>query len=118
MINITLPYPPTVNTYWRFTNTGVYISAKGKHYKNDVKIRCMNSGFKSFSKDKRLKMFIVAHMSDKRRRDIDNVLKALLDALSGMIYDDDSQVDDLQIVRGGLCPEGVGSVEINVSEMK
>lgn len=36
---------------------------------------------------------------DKRRRDIDNVAKTLMDSLNGIAWNDDSQVDDLRIIR-------------------
>lgn len=35
---------------------------------------------------------------DKRRRDVDNV-KILLDAMSGILWDDDSQITDLHILK-------------------
>jgi len=46
---------------------------------------------------------------DKRKRDVDNVLKALLDACEHAgCYESDSQIDELHIVRqemrtGGGC---------------
>ncbi len=36
---------------------------------------------------------------DRRRRDLDNLLKLLLDAMNGILWSDDSQIDDLHIVR-------------------
>jgi len=45
---------------------------------------------------------IAAYMPDKRRRDVDNICKAVLDALgAGGLYDDDSQVHDLHVFRAG-----------------
>ncbi|MEY4713325.1 MAG: hypothetical protein RIS88_2775 [Pseudomonadota bacterium] len=39
-------------------------------------------------------------MPDRRRRDLDNTLKATQDAMTHAgIWDDDSQIDDLRIVR-------------------
>jgi len=38
---------------------------------------------------------IQAHPPDKRRRDLDNIIKPVLDALEGPILVDDSQVTDL-----------------------
>ena len=35
----------------------------------------------------------------KRRRDLDNQNKLVLDALSGIVYDDDSQVSELHLFR-------------------
>ena len=36
---------------------------------------------------------------DKRRRDLDNTLKAILDALQPWVYQDDSQVVELVVRR-------------------
>ena len=36
MIEITLPWPPTVNTYWRNFNGRTIISAKGREYRKAV----------------------------------------------------------------------------------
>ena len=50
---------------------------------------------------------------DHRRRDLDNVQKALLDALAkGGAYRDDSQIDRLQVERGPVTPGGMVLVEI------
>ena len=36
---------------------------------------------------------------DKRKRDLDNLLKAVTDAMNGIVYDDDSQIDELRVKR-------------------
>jgi hypothetical protein len=54
----------------------------------------------------RLAVTIDVHPPDRRRRDLDNALKALLDALQhGGAYHDDAQIDDLHI-RRGACVSG------------
>ncbi|MCD5335594.1 RusA family crossover junction endodeoxyribonuclease (plasmid) [Escherichia coli] len=49
----------------------------------------------------RLAIKIIAEPPDKRRRDLDNILKAPLDALThaGLLMDDE-QFDEINIVRG------------------
>lgn len=57
----------------------------------------------------RLSMHVSMWPPDRRRRDIDNPLKALLDACEHAgCYEDDGQIDELHIVRqeiyrGGRC---------------
>ena len=51
---------------------------------------------------------IEAFMPDRRKRDLDNILKALLDALTHAgVWADDSQIVDLRIRKaptiGGMC---------------
>ena len=40
---------------------------------------------------------VVFHTATRRRRDIDNMLKLLLDALNGVVWHDDSQVRDVSM---------------------
>lgn len=48
----------------------------------------------------RVGVSVVLHFSDKRRRDLDNVLKGFLDAMTHAgVWEDDSQIDKLNIVR-------------------
>jgi Holliday junction resolvase RusA-like endonuclease len=36
---------------------------------------------------------------DRRKRDLDNVGKSVLDSLNKLLYDDDSQIDELYLSR-------------------
>ena len=61
----------------------------------------------------RLEVRVTVCPPDKRRRDLDNVQKALLDALAkGGAYRDDSQIDRLVVERGPVTPGGKVLVEI------
>jgi len=57
----------------------------------------------------RLAVHITLFPPDRRKRDVDNILKALLDACEHAgCYESDSQIDELHIVRqevkkGGVC---------------
>ena len=45
-----------------------------------------------------IKVEIIAYRPDNRKRDLDNLLKAVLDGMEkGMIYEDDAQIKDLSI---------------------
>jgi crossover junction endodeoxyribonuclease RusA len=39
------------------------------------------------------------YFATKRRRDLDNQNKLVLDALTGIVYEDDSQIDELHLYR-------------------
>jgi crossover junction endodeoxyribonuclease RusA len=64
-----------------------------------------------------LKLTIRAHRPDNRRRDIDNILKPLLDALAHAgIYEDDSQIHHLDILLCDKDPDQPrGAVSVTVS---
>jgi len=51
--------------------------------------------------------------SDRRRRDLDNLVKAVLDGLNGVLWQDDSQVSDQRGVRTEPGPERT-RVEVEV----
>ena len=97
MIEITLPWPPSVNTYWRNFDGRMIISAKGREYRETVGDQMtLQKTVKHFKGQ--LKVEIEAFRPDKRRRDLDNLLKATLDGLAHAgVYEDDSQIVDLRI---------------------
>lgn len=42
---------------------------------------------------------ILFYYGDKRKRDIDAYLKILLDSMSGIVYDDDSQITEMHVYK-------------------
>lgn len=108
---IVLPYPPSVNRYWRAVNGRVLISKEGRQYRNDV-IRLLGASAQML--ECRLRVHIVAYMPDNRRRDIDNICKVSLDSLTHAgTWGDDSLIDDLRITRHGV--EAPGRLEIHIN---
>ena len=81
---VIIPYPPSVNSYWRAVKGRVILSKRGREYRDAV-YTAINSAFESDAVDDprpllgRLKVKITATMPDRRRRDIDNINKAALD---------------------------------------
>jgi Holliday junction resolvase RusA-like endonuclease len=49
--------------------------------------------------DERYAVAISVFAPDKRRRDLDNIAKSILDGCNGVLWDDDAQVDGLTVVR-------------------
>lgn len=61
----------------------------------------------------RLAVTIHAFPPDRRRRDLDNLMKALLDSLEHAgVYEDDSQIDMLQVFRADIVDDGEISISI------
>jgi len=110
---IELPYPPSVNTYWRNIGRGrTIVSKNGRDYHVAVMTAVLVKGRpKTFGG--RLAVEMVVYPPDLRRRDLDNSAKALLDSLTkASVYEDDSQIDDLRILRGKVCKPGKVIVSI------
>lgn len=100
MLNLTLPWPPSANTYWRHVGLKVLISEKGRAYRKAVADQVLiQRGAKLLTG--RLAVDIIAFVPDKRRRDLDNLFKSCLDAITHAgVWLDDEQVDSLSIRRG------------------
>jgi crossover junction endodeoxyribonuclease RusA len=76
----------------------------------------MRFGVKPFGADK-LSVVIVAYYPDRRRRDLDNLFKAPLDAMmKAGVYDDDSQIEFLSIRKGEQEKPGMIFVDIESLE--
>ena len=103
-VSLNLPWPPTVNHYWKLkSNGGRYISAAGVKFRAEVKAAA--HGLHNLAG--KVEICIRANPPDKRRRDIDNICKALFDALqhANLIGDDFNveafSVRRLPVVEGG-----------------
>ncbi len=120
MIVLTLPWPPSVNTYWRHPTKGALagralISEKGRDYRIAAGVAMFDQLRRYPGLAGRLAVTLACNPPDRRRRDLDNVPKALLDALThGQVILDDSQIDDLHIVRGAPVKGGCVVVSIRV----
>jgi len=115
MIILEFAYPPSSNTYWRHSRGRHFIAPKGLAFRQEVKeIVALH---KMKAPDGKLELAVALYPPDRRRRDIDNVCKALLDAMtySGLI-EDDSLIDKLTIERGALVKGG--KCRIYLSEYK
>jgi crossover junction endodeoxyribonuclease RusA len=113
-LQITLPWPPSVNAYWRTVQGRMLISEAGRDYRKAVADQMLlQRAQKHF--DGPLQLTVEAYRPDKRRRDLDNLLKATLDSLAHAgVYEDDSQIQDLRIYWA--APLG-GMLKITIKEM-
>lgn len=110
-----LGYPPSLNHYYRHVGNKVLISRVGRKYRELVQARIREEGINTVSG--RVKVTIQLYPPDRRRRDIDNTLKSLLDALTHAgAYEDDSCIYRLYIEKlEPLPPDGL--VHITIEEL-
>lgn len=89
-----------------------YIGSKGIAFRKEVYYLCAQLGEK-FEPTDRLFIEIEAYPPDKRRRDLDNIFKSLLDSLQHAgVYEDDNQIDKILISRNA---ERLGQVVVKIS---
>jgi len=74
-----------------------YLSQEGKDFKELVGWEAKKNWGSIWLGDKSLKFCVVLNLrfSDHRKKDLDNFIKIILDSLTGIVWDDDSQVVDL-----------------------
>lgn len=109
-----LPWPPSVNHYWRHVvingRPRTLLSKEGRAYKLAAAdaVRQQRRG-PSAPLSGRLAIAVTLFPPDRRRYDLDNRLKAVLDSLTeARVWEDDHNVKIIHleeggIVRGGAC---------------
>lgn len=114
MIELTLPWPPSVNRYWRTFQGRMIISAEGRSYRKAVADQVLiQRGAKHYEGSVRVE--IEAFRPDKRKRDLDNLLKAVLDSCTHAgVWVDDSNIVDLRIY---WADDIGGMLKVKVSEL-
>ena len=126
MIEIELPWPPSVNHY---KSIGAIIRTKnGKLLQKrvnstttlsyytlvwaEVRLKCI----KSFA-GATISVEVLAHPPDKRKRDLDGILKVLIDSLQRAgLFDDDYQIACLLVRRMIIIPKG--KVIVRITEIE
>ncbi|EDV3696085.1 RusA family crossover junction endodeoxyribonuclease [Salmonella enterica subsp. enterica] len=122
-MKLTLPFPPSVNTYWRAPNKGSLkgrhmVSASGRKYQSEACAAVIEQ-LRRLPKPSTAPaaVEIILYPPDKRIRDLDNYNKALFDALTHAgVWEDDSQVKRMLVEWGPVFPKG--KVEITITKLE
>jgi crossover junction endodeoxyribonuclease RusA len=89
------------------------IGARGRAYRKDATSAIHDQAVPIEQIGGPLKVELLAFPPDRRRRDLDNLQKALLDSIvAAGVIEDDSNIDDLRVVRGPVFPGGKVQVVI------
>lgn len=122
-IELVLPFPPPVNTYYRHPHKGPMagmhlLSEDARSYRSDVEVAVMAQIKLPLPRlTNRLEVEIEVSAPDRRHYDIDGRLKALLDSLEHAgVYVDDEQIDRITIERAPPCTTGYAKVKIRALE--
>ncbi|MDR3431070.1 MAG: RusA family crossover junction endodeoxyribonuclease [Rouxiella aceris] len=117
-MQLILPFPPSMNGYWRSTGKGVLISARGRIFRANAlaaiyqQLRCRPSALLT-----ELDVHLILFPPTRAKRDLDNFQKALFDGLTHAgIWKDDSQVKRM-LVEWGEVTKG-GKAEITITDFK
>lgn len=123
MVKIDLPWPPSLNACWRHVvipsrsgkgRSCTLLSKEGRLYREAV-VKQFGGGEPMMG---RLKVTLELYPPTRRSFDCDNYAKGVLDALTHAgVWGDDSQVDDLRIIRrdvlrGGRCTVTIETMEV------
>jgi Holliday junction resolvase RusA-like endonuclease len=115
MVQIELPYPPSINHYWRRVGPRTLISREGRRFRQRVLAILAALGVEPLLG--KLAVQVEVFPPDSRRRDLDNCLKSLLDALEhGGAYHDDSQITVLRVTK--RKPEPGGRVVVTIGRVE
>jgi len=117
MIIFTIPFPPSVNTYWGFRGSRRFLTSRATVFKQQVAAQFLRSGYEPLG-DARLQVEIELYPPDRRVRDIDNVVKSTLDAMcQAGIFDDDGQIDILHVTRQPVIKWGSAKIILTKIEL-
>ncbi|MEM7227283.1 MAG: RusA family crossover junction endodeoxyribonuclease [Planctomycetota bacterium] len=112
---LSLPWPPSVNTYYRTIVVGgrgrTLLSQRGREYQAEADAAI---GAVTTKLTQRLCVGLLLFAPDRRKRDLDNHSKAILDALEHAgVYENDEQIDRLIITRREIVKGGRADVVIS-----
>jgi crossover junction endodeoxyribonuclease RusA len=105
-----------VNHYYRRVGPRTLISREGREYRRAVcgLLAPGSGGIRKPPAGGRIALAMDAFPPDRRRRDLDNLLKGTQDALEHAgVYEDDSLIDLLAVVRREPVPGGRLAIRID-----
>jgi crossover junction endodeoxyribonuclease RusA len=114
-VQLTLPWPPSLNHYYRRVGPRTLISREGRTYRTAVCAMLAGGGPRKPPAGGRIALAMDAFPPDRRRRDLDNLPKCTQDTLAHAgVYRDDSQIDALAVLR--RKPVTGGRIAIRLAE--
>lgn len=110
-LRFVLPFPPSVNRYYRHVGYRTLLSRGGREYRK--RVCSLLAGRVGQPLSGRLEVQLDLYPPDRRRRDWDNFQKGIWDALQQAgVYQDDSQIKRAVIEMHGPAQEARAEVLI------
>lgn len=109
--DLLMPWPPSVNHYWILGRGGFRISERGVAYKAAVRAAVAERLLAKiatpwFGVGSWCDVTITLWAPDHRKRDADNLPKAIFDALKGLLWEDDSAIRHFSVGFAGVAAPG------------
>ena len=116
-LTVTLAYPPSTNRLVRMANGIAYTPKAVKDWTRDAGLRLRAAGARLMQGAVTVQVLLhpkatKAGVPFRRRIDLDNAIKATLDACQGIVFADDRQVVCLSAILGHAKPGGGLTVTI------
>jgi crossover junction endodeoxyribonuclease RusA len=116
-IILRLDYPPSANRYWRCFRNRMVPSAAATAYKKHVKTVAQTDGLVLHNDSICVNIKLLPKLTAKGEAskvilDLDNCLKVALDALQGVIIENDNQVKEIHASYGVPTQNGGLIVEV------
>jgi crossover junction endodeoxyribonuclease RusA len=92
--NFTLPVPPSANRYWRIWRNRIVVTDEARSYKQEI--RYTLAGHRPFDGDVVVNFTV---FRPRKKGDLDNYAKIMLDALQSIAYHNDSQIVEIHSFR-------------------
>ena len=103
---LTIPFPPTLNHNIGRKGARYYKSGEYKSFLSQVGWLWLKAKPRDWSKEARYSVVVELIYNTRRRYDVDNRVKPILDALTRAgTWNDDAQVDEILVVRGEVDKE-------------
>ena len=102
-----LPWPPTINSYYKISRSGHHYLDKSVRKFREAVSKAIHEQYPHTKLSERLLVEVYEFPPDRRKRDLDNYMKGLLDSCTeASLWIDDSIIDQLHIYRGEVVKGG------------
>ena len=114
-MQLILPFPPSMNGYWRSPGKGAKISERGRIYRTNA----IGAVYEQLRRRPQpllgdVQVKVILYPPNRAKRDLDNFLKAMFDSLTHAgVWADDSQIKHIDLGWGPATKDG--RAEINIS---